>query len=79
MSASRTPRLDAVKAWLDGGDWSAPLVWPADPTPDWPRPWTRLERLRCIVSSCSSGAAAARVRLVDRRGRPIPDPPRRNP
>jgi hypothetical protein len=79
MTASRTPRLDALREWMRGGR-TGEIVWPVDPTPDWPTPWTPAERLRTIVASCASGwpgAAAVRRVVVDRTGRQIPPPPSR--
>lgn len=75
MTASRTPRRDAVRAWLNAGC-VGELVIPNDP-PGWGE-MNRIERLRTIVSSCSSGfpgAAGVRRVVVDKHGRQIPPPP----
>lgn len=72
---SRTPNLDAVKAWLAGETDSIDV--PFDP-PGWALS-DPLERLQAVIAACSSGAPAGRVRrrVIDRNGKVIPPPPSR--
>jgi hypothetical protein len=74
---STTPRLDAVKAWLDAGC-RGEIVVPPDP-PGWATFTSDEHRLRVAVARCCSGARARlpERHIIDTRtGRILPPPPR---
>jgi hypothetical protein len=74
---SATPRRDAIRAWLDAGDWSAPLVIP-EPDYDPTAGLDDEQRAELVIAMCASGAPAELPRrTVLINGRRIPEPPPR--
>lgn len=76
MSATRTPKLDAIRAWIALADPGAPFEyvdrWP-DP-PEWDDPAVRAD---VVVAMCASGAPAELPHpfvIID--GKTVPAPPK---